>query len=179
MRPSSKPEDGFSTERLQVARWGPLLGNAVERAWLIENISSLLTPSVLQHLPPPLQVIDASAEAQDWIAARDAESDVLTVQGQDGGPLIGLLILATVDEVGGVQTRHIGYMLAEAYWGRGYATELIGGLVDWVRIKGQPVRLIGGVDAGNTASAKVLLKNGFERDAGLSDGLTEMFSLDL
>lgn len=52
-------------------------------------------------------------------------------------------------------------MLAENTWGKGFASELIGGFVDWCRGKDNISSLAGGVEAGNAASRRVLEKSGF------------------
>lgn len=153
----------FETPRLQVARWTDLIGDAPRRAGLAGELRFLLTPKVTAHLPPSLQAGDIDA----WIDERDAESEVYVVRRRDDGALVGLLILARGD---GSDPVHVGYLLAEAAWGRGYATELVQGLVAALARTG-PVDLRAGVEAGNPASARVLEKAGFRRLSG-GDGAT-------
>jgi len=59
-------------------------------------------------------------------------------------------------------TIHLGYFFGEQYWGQGYATEIINGLVSDLGNKGES-RLLAGVDADNIASARVLEKVGFKK----------------
>ena len=73
---------------------------------------------------------------------------------------------------------HIGYLLAEPTWGKGYATELVTGLVEALRSEA-PMTLLGGVDTKNPASARVLEKAGFRLSAELSDDETSIFALEL
>ena len=54
-----------------------------------------------------------------------------------------------------------GFVLASGYWGRGYATEVSRGIIEWARGKVPLENIVGLVDAGHTASSRVLLKSGF------------------
>ena len=150
----------FTTERLVVEDWTPHLGNEVRRSALEGALTDLLTPPVLRHLPEPLHLTDDIAH---WIDARQAEADIHLVQTKNG-TLIGLLILAATGET--PPDIHIGYLFGEAHWSRGYATELLQGLVTHLP---RPVRLLAGVEPDNTASIRVLERVGFIR--GDADGL--------
>ncbi len=148
--------DGFETGRLDVRNWDTAISEAGCRAALADELRAILTKPVLAHLPPALQ--DARADIDGWITARAAESDVFLVRGADK-TLIGLLILA---RMGAGEPIHIGYLLAEAAWGHGYATELVQGLVHALATQAQ-LDLYAGVDAANLASTRVLEKVGFSR----------------
>ena len=162
------PSEGFKTERLAVAGWGADLAEPEKRAALERELEGLLTPPVLEHLPPPLQLGEGGVA--EWVRARDAEALMFRVDEYSTGRLIGLLIVAKGFD-GSPPDVHFGYLLGEAAWGRGYATELVRGLVAACR----SVRLIGGVGKENPASARVLEKAGFLVDAELSDGETDVF----
>ena len=56
---------------------------------------------------------------------------------------------------GSVEVR-LGYLLAENAWGKGFASELIEGFVDWCRGQEAITSLAGGVEADNAASRRVL-----------------------
>ncbi len=62
----------------------------------------------------------------------------------------------------------IGYVLSRPAWGRGYATETVRALLDFLARKAPESEVFGLVAPGNDASARVLLRCGFERaaDAG-------------
>lgn len=60
----------------------------------------------------------------------------------------------------GVDLR-LGYVIAESSWGKGIATELVAGLVEWAVASTGIVSISGGVAPGNLASARVLGKAGF------------------
>ncbi|WP_170426427.1 GNAT family N-acetyltransferase [Ruegeria arenilitoris] len=164
----------FETDRLTVEVWKQPLSPSVDRRQIYAEFSPLLSPAVLNHLPEALQLSDTKDAIENWLKERVEESELLTIRDGDG-TLIGLLILAHTSEQETLTTVHVGYLFSEAAWGLGYATELIAGLITCFRNKRRPVELVGGVETGNTASAKVLKKNGFERNANHSDPDTEMF----
>ena len=72
---------------------------------------------------------------------------------------------------------YLGYLLGQSEWGKGYASELLTGLVLHVPKSG--FRLLGGVGCENPASAHVLRKTGFKLVPELSDTETEMFGITL
>lgn len=71
----------------------------------------------------------------------------------------------------------LGNSLGQSAWGKGYASELLAGLVLHVPKTG--FRLLGGVGRENPASAHVLRKTGFQIVPELSDTETEMFGITL
>ena len=151
----------FSTERLSVAEWHDL---AERRALqLTDVVRAVLTQATTRALPPEWRGDFDEARAVRWIEARDAESPtLLAVDTESGGP-VGLVILfeavlpGTADRV----DLRLGYVLAETAWGRGLATELVRGLVDWARSAPSIESLTAGVADGNETSARVLVKAGF------------------
>lgn len=127
----------FESARLRVRRWST--------AYPADPLRAVLTPAVLAPLPPSLQETDP----ETWIAERLAESDVFAVVAE--GRLIGVMLLAPLD------VPHLGYLLAEEAWGKGYATELVRGLARAMPGGG----LRAGVARDNPASIRVLEKAGF------------------
>ena len=169
----------FDTERLHVANWRSAQQDRVERRKMIEELATVLTPNVLRYLPVPSQLSDAPQALDGWISAREGESDVLTVRARGTSTLIGLLILAPFNEPGAARVVHIGYLFAEPAWGKGYAKELLAGLVEWQSSLGGPVTLLGGVEKGNAASARVLEKAKFHLAMELSTEGTSMFRYEI
>lgn len=145
----------FSTERLAVS---PLAETEISSGPLIELAGALLQPAVLIHLPPGW----SDEPPEQWLRARQAESTVLVVGASDRGAPIGLVLL-TLDEGRPSLTIRLGYLLREDSWGRGYASELLVGLVAEI-CKAYPEggSLLGGVSKVNPASGRVLVKAGFE-----------------
>ena len=72
---------------------------------------------------------------------------------------------------------HLGYLLGQSAWGKGFASELLAGLVLHVPKTG--FRLLGGVGRENPASAHALRNTGFQLVPDLSDTETEMFGITL
>ncbi len=165
--------DRFDTDRLSVRHWRGALEGAA-RAELEADLAAILSPAVLAPLPPSLHWDGARESLPGWIEARAAESDVLLVTGRESGALLGLMILAPDPEAPEGPALHLGYLLAETAWGKGYASELVQGLVA-ARTGQGPLRLIGGVERSNPASARVLVKAGFAVDPALSDPGTEIY----
>ena len=163
----------FTTDRLRVEDWNGALAHPDTRVTLEGELQKVLTPEVLAHLPGPLQLGSGADAGKDWVSGRAEESDVFTSYGQPSGELIGLLIVF-VEEGSG----HIGYLLGKDHWGKGYATELLRGLIKAAQRAGL-VRLAGGVGADNPASARVLEKAGFLCDRDTSDDATNVYVMTL
>jgi len=166
----------FATERLGVRFWGSALADGRKRRALEAALTSWLRSPVLAELPVSMQLTDEPDAIVRWVNARAIESDVHLVEPGEGGEPFGLLILARPPGDPSVRTIHIGFLLAERVWGRGYATELLRGLVAAARLLA-PVRLRGGVSKDNPASAHALQKAGFRHFA--TEGETDIFVLDL
>ena len=166
----------FQTERLTVQSWEMSVGDPAELRELSEELRRILSPTVLAFLPPNMQLSVAEDPILPWIQDRHAESDVLEVRNSDR--LIGLVILAFDDAAMGGAKVHIGYLLVEDFWGQGYASELVEGLVNALAMKA-PIEIIGGVDTGNAASARVLEKVGFIKQSESVSGDTVKYSLEL
>lgn len=164
----------FSTNRLEVKNWQGRLESVEKRKRLETDLTRILTPAVLADLPPSMQVEQTDRAVNRWVSERAAESTVFLVLSEDRAEIAGLLFLVQFSNDETRADIHIGYLLAESSWGKGYATELVSGLVKSVGPK-QSVRFIGGVGKRNIASAKVLLKSGFRRSESLSDAGTDQF----
>jgi RimJ/RimL family protein N-acetyltransferase len=55
----------------------------------------------------------------------------------------------------------VGYFIGESYWGKGIATAAVRELIDYITLNFDVVRIYAEVFGHNTASMKVLQKNGF------------------
>lgn len=151
----------FATERLLVKEWHSLTA----REWTVQDLAavvqSMLTPSVTQSLPEPWQGKYSLARARAWVQERDEEGATLLIIDRASREAVGVVILFEIEheETARVELR-LGYLLAESAWGRGLATELIRGVVEWCRGVGIG-SIVGGVARENVASKRVLEKNGF------------------
>jgi len=106
-----------------------------------------------------------------WIGARDAESGIYLIREKGTDALIGLMFLTPSFN----NDIHLGYLLGQSAWGKGYASELLAGLVLHVPKTG--FSPLGAVGRENPASAHVLRKTGFHIVPELSDRETEMFDI--
>jgi len=161
------PSDQFTTDRLAVHSWASIIGDKRARKALETALKAILTPRVLKHLPPSLQLHEGENDVASWVDARAAESEIMLVNAKTSGKLVGLVIMARVPDTADIPTVHLGYLLAEATWGQGLASELLKGLLSAMHFEGR-MRLVGGVNRTNSASARVLQKAGFIVDPSLS-----------
>jgi ribosomal-protein-alanine N-acetyltransferase len=151
----------FRTGRLQVSPWRAAAQRA--RLDLAGVIAELLTDRTTVALPQSWQGNFTVERARAWIAERDAESPTLLVMEAASARPVGLVILAEVPLEESMVDVRIGYVVAEASWGQGFATELVSGLVDWMRTEPLVRTLTGGVDLTNQASVRVMENNRFRR----------------
>lgn len=116
------------------------------------------------------------SEHQEWTVPfpiERATEIVAAVEAMDG-PRPGEWWMATVVEAGATEaigdiavlltwqgrTAEIGYTFARPFWGKGYAVESVGAMVDWLFELGV-TRVTATVHPDNRASAMVLERNGF------------------
>jgi len=170
----------FETARLTVFHWRGTLRDAKQRLALEQELLSVLTPEVLEFLPPSLAVPEAKNGVSLWIDAREAESQVFLVTERETNKVLGLLFAVAMNAVGksglDEDTVHLGYLFKTSAWGQGYASELIGGFVSNLPRSNRPT-VLAGVAHGNEASMRVLLKNGFEKLSDAPSDDMEMFKL--
>jgi RimJ/RimL family protein N-acetyltransferase len=167
----------FTTKRLTVRNWQGVIADPATRPALEAALTNMLTPPVLDHLPPSFQVDPATGALSSWIDARAEESDVLLIE-KTADALIGLMILVCEKLCGDLPTVHLGYLLAETASGRGLATELVRGFVAEMESR-RPVKLVGGVGRENAASARVLQKAGFSVAPDLGGNDTDVYAIAL
>ncbi|MDO6775893.1 MULTISPECIES: GNAT family N-acetyltransferase [unclassified Shewanella] len=128
---------------------------------LLIQLMALLTPAVVNHLPANFQQLNSLPAAEYWLDEMLAQSRLCRVDATDTGLMMGLVFMYLADE----ETAHIGYLLGEHYWKKGYGSELLTGVIEFSRDQLQWRKLIAGVDKSNQASAKLLLKLGFTQQA--------------
>ncbi|WP_300544551.1 GNAT family N-acetyltransferase, partial [uncultured Pseudoalteromonas sp.] len=111
------------------------------------------------------QGIDSIAAAEKWLANMLDECRLLMLQSQQQ-EVVGLLFIYTEKH-----DAHIGYLLAEQYWGQGLAFELLQGFINLAGTQSHWHKLIAGVDESNTPSIKLLKKLAFEEQASKENGM--------
>lgn len=152
----------FETSRLKVVNWRNYEKDITR---LSKSIQMVVTESVLKTLPPNWGVLDFDAQSKEWILARERESYCLAVLDKKASSLVGVMLIGKPDTGEECVELRLGYFVAEKYWGHGYASEVIGGLCQYIDNYEDVNSIIAGVDPENIASIKVLTKNGFQLDS--------------
>ena len=124
--------------------------------------------NVRNRFPHPYTPKDARA----WIAHTLAEDPpvnfAITVKNEAIGG-IGLIPGSDIHH----RSAEIGYWLGESYWGRGIATEALKAVSRWAFENYDLCRLWAGVFEHNAASARVLVKAGYQFEARLCQAVTK------
>ena len=81
----------FETERLTVAHWAETIAVHEARRSLATQLPDLLTPDVIAHLPPFFDLTDQNID--QWIDARDAESDIYLIREHGTDAITWLMFL--------------------------------------------------------------------------------------
>jgi RimJ/RimL family protein N-acetyltransferase len=142
------------------------------------DLRRILSPAVVRHLPPTMQPEQTDDAISDWMVDLVRDCDVYTVRLTARDVVVGLLILAPDAVPTLPPSIHLGYLLDEAAWGQGLATELLRGVLNVARDRG-PITFLGGVARENHASASVLRKLGFQECPGEQNEETMMFRLSI
>lgn len=124
---------------------------------LLAAITELLSPRVVESLPSNFQNINSLSDAEDWYRNMLSESRLFMVNFANTDTIIGFVFVFVENDT----DAHIGYLLGEPYWGQGYATELLEGLITFMKLENQIKRLVAGVARNNIVSSKLLHKLGF------------------
>jgi len=164
----------FRTDRLLVQPWHDPVDDGWPSVELATAVAGLLTEPVTRHLPDSWHGPYSIDRATQWIAERDNESPTLLVLNRSMQAPVGLVFLfesngpgssgadsEADDKTANLVDIRLGYLLAESAWGRGLATELLGGLVCWAREQAMIGSITGGVAPANGASRRVLERLGF------------------
>ena len=165
----------FATDRLQVCEWHSVSQADWDQEALESIVINTLTPQVTQSLPPSWQGSYSSERASSWIKERDSEGMTLLVIEKNNKSAIGLVILSASAD--GRDLR-LGYLLNESVWGKGFASELISGLIEWCR-ENKISSVTGGVEQNNRASKKVLEKAGFKCLPATDDQEEKIYRIEL
>lgn len=155
----------FKTARLDISELTDNL-SLTERSALLKQIPHILSPRVVEHLPPYFHGIVCEKTAEIWFTRMLSESRLLQVKYKNTGT-IGFMFIYPENEF----AAHIGYLLAEEYWGKGLASELLQGFISHIRATGPWQKLIGGVAESNIASCALLTKAGFVSHTAPENGV--------
>jgi|GEM_PF-999457 len=135
----------------------------IDKEELYQSIIKILTPEVVSQLPPYFSDINSRESAQAWLERMLDESLLFLVYQTELQQLIGFsfIYLEQTDE--GEKNAHLGYLLAQASWGKGFASELVSHLIEHIKTRDLADTLIAGVDESNLASIALLKKLGFSQ----------------
>jgi len=144
------------------------------RPWQIGDESSLVLhannkkiwENVRDHFPYPYTMSDA----EHWVrhASTILHDSVFAIV--VNGEAVGSIGLVRKEDVYR-KSMELGYWLGEAWWGRGIVSEAIGAIVEYGFSTFDIVRIYADVFEWNTASARVLEKNGFVFEARLKKAI--------
>ena len=164
----------FETERLRVSRVQDWFWQ--DKTGLLQAVLGILTAKASLGLPDDWQGIDNEEKAESWltellnhselslVSLKEVAETGETEEKGESKQSIGLLVLHRDDPA--YQVWQLGYVFAESHWGKGYATELLQGLIlnlANVSLSERPHALLAGVEADNLASIRVLEKCDFHR----------------
>ena len=110
-----------------------------------------------------------------WRPHRNIEETRACVQSrvdawQEGTDFTWAIILSDGRLIGGISIRvreftaDVGYVIARQYWGKGYGTEALRALIEWVMQQPGLFRVWAVCDVENIASARVMEKVGMKRE---------------
>jgi RimJ/RimL family protein N-acetyltransferase len=143
--------------------------NVVLRKWKKEDTEPLailannkkISDNLRDHFPHPYTFKDA----EDWISLNEIRTPITNFAIQVNDQLAGGCGVLIKEDV----YRHsaeIGYWLGEPFWGKGIATSAINLLIEKIIVINPAiVRIYAEVFEYNTASMKVLEKNGFQLES--------------
>ena len=154
----------FVTERLLVNEWHSLSSSDWQQEDLAHAVAAMLTEPVTRALPQSWQGSYSIGRAREWIKERDEDGATLLVIDKSVRKAVGLMILFEMhseEGIGDIDIR-LGYLLSEDSWGKGMASELVNGFINWCSEQSSILSVAGGVAHDNPASRRVLEKNGFQ-----------------
>ena len=154
----------FKTSRLSIVEVRADLDSKL-KSELLSRTTDLLSPRVVQSLPPFFQDISSPELAEIWLNKMLSESRFLLIKNIGNDLSIGFIFLYE----GECSSVHIGYLLGEEYWGKGYAKECLTGLINWCASQESISKLVGGVEKTNVASSKLLENLGFVEKVGKNE----------
>jgi RimJ/RimL family protein N-acetyltransferase len=137
--------------------------------WLVSDAAQLqrlhADPSVMRHMTTDVQDhAQTLARIHTWMSEHPSRGWSKWRVEDAGGHFVGRSGFSRAHRS---DHREVGYLLAPEHWGAGYATELLGALVDWHFEHPDPTLrpdLFAYVFASNLPSRRVLEKNGFTLD---------------
>ena len=134
------------------------------RAWTLEDAPALANNKKVQDnlrdgLPFPYGEEDAKAFLSAMLASDPDQNLAFAIEAN--GKLIGSISATRCANIH-FRTAELGYYLGEPYWGKGFATEAVRQICDYIYRNTDIIRIFAEPFAYNTASCRVLEKAGFQ-----------------
>ncbi|MFA6455618.1 MAG: GNAT family N-acetyltransferase [Bacteroidota bacterium] len=122
--------------------------------------------NVRDHFPHPY----THGDALRWVehASEHLSGTVFAIVVE--GNAVGSIGLVSKEDVYR-KSMEIGYWIGEEYWGRGIVSEAVGAVSEYAFRQFDIIRLYADVFAWNAASARVLIKNGYQFEARLKNAV--------
>lgn len=173
--PTLQMDLSYNTSRLSILPWS----TALTRHEMEIFIPNLLTPAVTEQLP--WAPVTTPQEASTWLEQNIPETNLAVIQTVpsliekedksadtvilNSKSPIGILFVSPPDSGGAA---HVGYAFIESSWGKGFATEVLFGLIWALSHASSTSPALKSLSAGATSthlgSIRVLSKAGFEID---------------
>ena len=142
----------------------------IVRDWRVEDASALsrhannrkIWAMVRDRFPSPYTIDDAEHWVRHCVRALPPTDFAIEVDGEASGG-IGVMLRDDIERV----SAELGFWLGEEAWGRGVMTEAVSAFVPWAFERFNLQRIFAHVFEYNHASARVLEKSGFTREARL------------
>lgn len=146
------------TERLEIISINSDF-DSLKKDTLVTQLPDILTENVVENLPPYFHDLTTKSAAKEWLNKMLSESQLYLVRSIQTGEALGFLF--TYEGCDG--DVHIGFLLGEPHWQKGFAKELLKAFIEFALTQTSWKRLVGGVDSQNQASAGLLTKLGFKK----------------
>ena len=152
------PPESLTTSRLLLRKPRPEDAPLIFAAYAQDpEVSRYLTFRPHRDISEAKEAVERSLE--NW---RTGKSYSWLIFSRDGEKLVGA-ISARND-----QGINLGYLLARPFWGQGFMSEALAAIVDWAFTNPSVFRVWAVCDLENTASARLLERNGFHNEGVLS-----------
>ena len=138
----------------------------IEKEDLPQFAEMLNKPEVMGEYNPILQIPRTEAEK---ILESPNELTPFFIEKKDGSK-IGYIMYFYVLHIAGKQLE-IGYAMEPSERGKGYCTEAVNLMVDYLFLSKENIRIQVQTDQRNVASQRVLEKSGFKKEGGLRKNL--------
>jgi len=168
----------FTTQRLSIKEWHSFEPHELKNTPLAEIIQKLLIPEITADFPITWRGEYTVKRAAFWIEERDDEGVTLLALDKEREIPIGFLHYFHIGKKDEHKRLRLGYLIAKEEWNKGYASELLEGFIS--SLKNESISMLfAAANPKNIASKRVLQKNGFTTEKKDSNGIYDLFHLEL